>query len=277
MAEDPYAANLRMWDERASFHLDTPVYRDFVERLRRGEDALKPFDDRVLGDLRGLDVLHLQCHVGTDTLSLARRGARVVGVDFSTEAIAKARALADELGIAATFVHGDALALPSELTGPFDLVYTSYGVLCWLGDLRAWARGVTERLREGGRFIVIDGHPLSVALADRPIAGDTLVLGREYLGRGVPACESDPGSYADRDAPTRHNTSYEWTHSLGDIVTAIADAGLVVETLTEHPESFYRFLPEFERAPDGLWRLPAPLHGRYPLTFTLVARRPASR
>lgn len=277
MTDDFYATNLRMWDERASFHLETPEYAAFVDRLRRGEDALLPFDDRVLGDLRGLDVLHLQCHVGTDTLSLARRGARVVGVDFSTEALAKARALSSELGIEATFVQGDALDLPADLTGPFDLVYTSYGVLCWLGDLHAWARGVASRLREGGRFIVIDGHPLSVALAEQSIAGETLVLGRSYLGRGEPDRWDDPGSYADPAASTQHNTSYEWTHSLGDIVTAVAQAGLVVETLTEHPETFWPFSPAFERGADRLWRLPAPLHGRYPLVFTLVARRPASR
>jgi SAM-dependent methyltransferase len=275
MDEDHYATNLRNWDERAAFHLDTPIYRSFVEGLRAGSDALKKFDDRVLGDLTGLDVLHLQCHVGTDTLSLARRGARVVGVDFSETALDKARGLSRELGIPATFVHGNVLDLPAEVGGPFDLVYTSYGVLCWLGDLRRWARNAASRLREGGRFVVIDGHPFSVALAEQPFAGNALLLSRDYLDRGTPDRCDEPGSYADAKATTVNNTTFEWNHSLADVANAMIEAGLVIEAIHEDPETFYRFHPALLPTDDGLWRLPDPHHGRYPLTFTMVARRAA--
>lgn len=273
MAEDPYAANRRNWDERAAFHLDTPMYREFVAQLRGGGDTLKRFDDRVLGDLRDLDVLHLQCHVGTDTLSLVRRGARAVGVDFSEVSIEQARALASALAIPARFVVGDVLHLPDAVGGPFDVVYASYGVLCWIGDLAAWARSAAGRLRHGGRLIVIDGHPLASALAGDGIGDQTLVLGERYLGDGAPERIEGPGGYADRTHVSVHDTRFQWSHSLGDVVNAVRAAGLDVEALYEDPESFYRFSPRLVPSGDGLWQLPAPLHGRYPLTFTLVARR----
>lgn len=273
MAEDPYAANRRNWDERATFHLDTPMYREFVARLRGGGDTLARFDDRVLGDIRDLDVLHLQCHIGTDTLSLVRRGARAVGVDFSEVSIARARALATELAIPARFVVGDVLDLPDVVGGPFDVVYASYGVLCWIGDLAAWARSAAGRLRSGGRLIVIDGHPLASALADDGIGDQTLVLGERYLGDGTAERVEGPGGYADRTRVSAHDTRFQWSHSLGDLVNAACAAGLAMEALHEDPESFYRFSPRLVPSGDGLWQLPAPLHGRYPLTFTLVARR----
>lgn len=265
--------NLRHWDERAGFHLDTPMYREFVARLQAGHDALLPIDDRVLGDVTGLHVLHAQCHVGTDTLSLVRRGAAVVGVDFSPRAIAQAQALSASLGLPARFVVGDVLDLPATLGGPFDLVYTSYGVLCWLGDLPRWARQLAAQLRPGGRLVVIDSHPLSTAILPGGIGHDALTLQHRYLGDGTPERWRAAGSYADPSCATVHDETLEWDHSLGDVVNAIAAAGLRVESLVEHPETFYGFHPALQRGDDRLWRLPPPLHGRFPLTFSLVARR----
>ncbi len=273
MDDDASTTNRRHWDERADFHLDTPMYREFVARLQAGHDALLPIDDRVLGEVGGLDVLHAQCHVGTDTLSLVRRGARVVGVDFSPRAIAQAQALSARLGLPARFVVGDVLDLPADLGGPFDLVYTSYGVLCWLGDLSRWARQLAAQLRVGGRLVVIDGHPLSSAILPDGIGGDRVTLQHRYLGDGTPERWRATGSYADPTVATAHDESVEWDHSLGEVVTAVAAAGLRVESLVEHPETFYRFSPALQRGDDRLWRLPPPLHGRFPLSFSLVARR----
>lgn len=275
MDDDPYRVNLRRWNERATFHLRTKMYREFVDRLRRGDDALLPFDDAVLGDLSGHDVLHLQCHVGTDTLSLARRGATVTGVDFSSSALDQARTLASELGIAATFVESDVYGLRERLQDDFDLVYTSYGVLCWLGDLGRWAEVAASFLRPGGRLVLIEAHPLATAIAeDEAVDGEVLRLDWPCLGQPGPIHLRAPGSYADRDAPTEHDESREWAHGLGEIVQAVLDAGLVVERLQEHPEHFCECVPGMTRGRDRLWRLPEPLHGRFPLTFTLVARRP---
>lgn len=272
MSDDHYQTNERWWSERASFHLQTPMYREFVEQLRQGGDALLPFDDAVLGSVQGKSILHLQCHVGTDTLSLARRGATVTGVDFSETALQQARALGKDLGIDAQFVHGNAIDLPDSLSGPYDIVYTSYGVLCWLSDLGAWARGIAARLRPGGRLVVIDGHPLRRSIAeDNGVVGERVTLAYPYLSGPPPERFEEGGSYANAAAKTEHNAVYEWSHGVGDVVTAILDAGLTLDVLREHPESFYCAFKGMVQGADRLWRFEGPLRERYPLTLTVVA------
>ena len=271
---DPYAINRARWDERARFHLDTAFYRRYVDQLRAGGDCLLPFDDAVLGDVAGLDVLHLQCHVGTDTLSLARRGARVTGIDFSAEAIGQARELGEELGLEARFVVSDVLRLDEVLTGDFDLVYASYGAINWIGPMQRWFEVAAGFLRPGGRLVLIDDHPLSGALSDEQPRADALVLDWPYLDQPEPVVYECTGSYADREAATEHNRAAEWSHGLGTLVQAALEVGLVVRRLTEHPESFFPRLPSMTLGEDGLWRAPEELAGRYPFTFTLEAGKP---
>jgi len=194
MATACYEANRRVWDERARFHHETAIYRELIDRLRASQDTLLPFDDRVLGNLTGLKVLHLQCHIGTDTLSLARRGAKVIGVDFSAEAVERARALSNEISIPAEFRIADVYRLQNVLSGQFDLVYTSYGVLCWLHDLAEWARVAAGFVTPGGRLVVIDDHPLAAAAADSGIGGDRLTLGWPYLSCNDAIREESPNS-----------------------------------------------------------------------------------
>ncbi len=270
-----YEANRRIWDERARFHADTSMYGEFIERLRAGGDALLPFDDRVLGDLRGLRVLHLQCHIGTDTLSLARRGGRVVGIDFSAESIDRARALSSELGIAADFRVADIYRLEDVLSGQFDLIYTSYGVLCWLHDLAEWARIAAHFIAPGGRLIVIDTHPLAMSAADDGACGDRLALDWPYLSGQDAMKDECPNSYADPSFPVAPGAIYQWPHGLGEIFQSVADAGLSVVRIDEHPDGFWPRFAGMRRNSDRTWRLPDPLHGRYPLTFTLVAHKTA--
>ena len=271
---DPIEINRARWDERARFHLDTAFYRRYADKLRAGGDCLLPFDDTVLGDLAGLDVLHLQCHVGTDTLSLVRRGARVTGVDFSEQALIQARALAAELGLEARFVQSDILKLDAALEGDFDLVYASYGAINWIGPIDRWVAIAAGFLRPGGRLVLIDDHPLSGALSDEQPRADALVLDWPYLDQPEPVIYECAGSYADRDAPTEHNRAAEWSHGLGTIIQGVLDAGLVVARLTEHPESFFPRLPSMTLGSDGLWRAPPELADKYPFTFTLEAVRP---
>ena len=274
MSADPHETNRAWWDERAALHPDTPLYREAIERLRRGGDALLPLDDEVLGDLAGLDVLHLQCHIGTDTLSLARRGARVTGVDFSPAAIARAGDLSQELGIPATFVESDVVALPQVLQADFDLVYTSYGALCWLADLGRWAEAVARFLRPRGRLVVIDSHPLALAMArEQEAGGPALRLDWPYLQR-EPIRVEEQGSYADPGAATRRSVTFEWAHGLATVVQAVVDAGLTLERLSENEAGYYPLTSGMVRSDDRLWHLPSPLRGRYPLTYTLVARQP---
>lgn len=273
MATDPYDTNRRAWDERARTHPDTPAYRDLIARLREGGDALGALDERALGDVAGLEVLHLQCHIGTDTLSLARRGARVVGVDFSGEAIARARALNEELHLDAEFVEADVRRLEDVLARRFDVVYASQGVLCWIGNVAAWARVAAAFLVPGGRLVLIDGHPLAAAIARDGLHGDRVVLDWPCLPGDGPIRIDTPGSYAAPGAETERHERYQWAHGVGEILQAVIDAGLRVERFEEHTTASYCSHAGMIREGDDSWRLPDPLHGRYPLRFTLVARK----
>lgn len=200
--------------------------------FRAGCEALDRFQLDELGDVTGLDMAHLQCHVGLDTLSWARRGARVTGLDFSEPAIEAATELAEQLGFGdrAWFVTADALDAASALgQHRFDIVYTGNGALMWLPDITGWAETVAALLRPGGRLYLAEFHPVTDVLDDEH--GTTAI--RNYFALGARTYES-PGSYADWNAETTHNTATEWHHTLGDVVSAIAGAGLRIEFVHEH-------------------------------------------
>ncbi|MCA8943195.1 MAG: class I SAM-dependent methyltransferase [Planctomycetes bacterium] len=274
MSNDPYSNNRALWDDWAAAHLDTSFYREFVAKLESGVDALLPLEKQELGDLAGLRVLHLQCHVGTDTLSLVRRGATVTGVDFSSVAIERARGLAQRLDIPADFVLAEIADLPEDFEGAFDLVFASYGVVNWLRDLDVWARAIHSCLRPGGRFYVVDGHPLAFCVADRcDLEGGRLTLEFPYLRTQEPVRFPLSGSYANPDSDSRH-TSDEWPHGLAEIVMAVVDAGMQLEFVREHALGYAPILDGMVRGDDGHWRWPGGMDGKFPLVFSLSARRP---
>jgi SAM-dependent methyltransferase len=268
MGDDPVAVNRDMWNELALLHGQDRVYD--VEGFLRGDDTLDEVEVGMAGDVRGLDLLHLQCHFGLDTLSWARRGARVTGVDFSPAAIERARSLAEQAGLEATFIEADTQALPEDLAGRFDVVFASYGVLCWIGDLDAWMQGAAMALRPGGRLVLVEFHPLYV-MVDRV---EPLELGFPYGGGAAHRFEEE-GSYADPDLATTANVTIEFPHSLGEIVTAAIRAGLVVRHLEEHLQASGDGRNILSEQPDGRYRLV--VSGQeLPLLFSLVAERPAS-
>lgn len=268
--------NHAWWDERAKLHRETPLYQAHIDRLKRGGLSLLPLEVNELGDIRGKKVLHLQCHIGTDTLSLARLGARVTGVDFSNAAIEEARRLSADLDIEATFETCEITALSSRFPASFDLVFTSHGVLSWLPDLEAWAHHIAGCLIPSGQLYLSEGHPLVWAFAaEGAVQQAGLKLELPYLSQPEPSSFSDSGSYADRALPTQANATVEWSWGLGDVVNALIGAGLVIDHLNEHPVGFYPATPEFHEGPDGHYRLPEPLDGSFPLTFTIRATKPA--
>ena len=250
-----------MWDERVALHVGSRFYD--VEGWKAGNrnHLVAPFEDAELGPLDGRRVCHLQCHFGMDTLTLARRGATVVGVDFSAAAVTAARALADEVGIDATFVESTVEDARARVEGDFDVVYTSWGALVWLPDLPAWARSIAALLRPGGFVYVADQHPFTHTIAWQ---------GTGYFRDGA-LLDDSSGTYTDPAAPTVHNESYEWLHTMGEIVTVLAAAGLHIDFLHEHPLLVWQHTPEMVQGDDGMWRLPGdPL----PLSFSLRATRP---
>jgi SAM-dependent methyltransferase len=263
--------NRAYWDALAAVHGSDAYYDD--EALIAGRDTLGERESagvrEAVGAVAGLDVVHLQCHIGYDTISLARRGARVTGVDFSPASLEKARDLARRSGVEVDFVEADTTSLPPELRGRFDLAYATVGVLCWIDDVEAWMRSAASVLRTGGRLLVVELHPL-LQMIER---SDPLTIDFPYANDGGRAFDED-GSYAVPDAKLASTECVQYAHSLGEVVTAAVQAGLRIERLEEHLDADRD--PRggvLAREEDDRFRLR--LDGEaLPISFTLVARRP---
>ena len=253
--------NRANWDERVPIHLGPRGYDLSPQRAGRGRlDAVM---EAEIGQVAGRRVLHLQCHLGDDSIALAQRGAaEVVGVDFSPAAIAAATALAAECGAAqARFVLADVLEAPAAMpaeAGRFDLVFTSWGTICWLPDIAAWARTVAFFLKPGGVFHFADAHPVARAF-DAP--------GTTQDPEGRPGCAipyfdrapqhfDDPADYMDAEARLANSRTVEWMHTLGDILGALRAAGLRLDWLHEHPRLVWQMFPNLVRDADGMWTWP---------------------
>jgi 2-polyprenyl-3-methyl-5-hydroxy-6-metoxy-1,4-benzoquinol methylase len=262
---DEIETNRRQWDERTTIHVSSTFYD--VEGFKAGRSSLRPLELSELGDVSSKRILHLQCHFGLDTLSLARLGAQVTGVDFSPEAIGFARNLADELRLDVRFVCSDIYDLPRNLRERFDIVFTSYGVLAWLPHLTAWARTIAEFLRSEGFFYIVEQHPLSNTLVEDE---GKLVVADPYFNSGAVEVRAD-GTYAAPAATLKRDVSYQWQHSLSDVVTSICEAGLRIEFLHEFAFGEHRQLPSMEQGADGSWRLPN--RDDVPFLFSLLARK----
>lgn len=265
--DDYIKANLAYWNELVPLHARSKFYD--VEGFKSGRSTLKSIELEELGVVSRKSLLHLQCHFGLDTLSWARLGARVIGVDFSDQAIALARSLSRELGLKADFVCSNVYDLTQNLVGKFDIVFTSYGVLCWLPDLTRWAEIIAHFLRPGGTFCMVEEHPLTGIFDNTDEARQLLVTHGYFHSRG-PAKSDPEGSYADRDAETTY-PNYEWTHNLGDVLNALIGAGLRIQSLHEFPVCSWRRFPFMEQDETGWWRLRG---DKIPLTFSLRATKP---
>lgn len=266
---DYTAANRANWDERVPVHVASAFYdveRWLTERPRPRDRELE-----LLGDVAGLEVVHLQCHFGLDTLAFANAGARVTGLDFSSAAIAEARILAERAGLAgrARFVQAD-VARAAEALAPerYDIVYVSLGALCWLPSVEVWATQVEALLRPGGRLYLHDVHPLAWTLAD-----DDVRVEYSYFEEPEPYVDDSDATYADGHARLSNARSYEWNHSIGEIVTAVLDEGLHLAALTEHDWTVSQRFPWLVETADHRWASP-PQKPRVPLSFTLLANRP---
>jgi SAM-dependent methyltransferase len=266
MSDDWLIDNRAYWDERAPLHTTSDFYA--MARFREGATSLRPFEIAELGDVAGRRLLHLQCHFGQDTLSWARLGAQVTGLDFAPAAVEAARALATELGVSgARFVESNVYDAPAALGERFDVVYTGLGVLGWLPDIDAWARVVADLLEPGGVFYIAEFHPFMGVLDDE--TGTTVA--RDYFP-DKPTTFDEPGSYADWHLPTVHNRATVWRHTLGDILSALCAAGLRIEFLHEHQVTYFDQFYNLVRDEDGTFHRPDGLP-RLPLMFSIRATR----
>jgi SAM-dependent methyltransferase len=272
----PIAANRSLWDAWTRVHAVGPFYD--LEGFRAGGVRLRPYEIELVGDVTGKSLLHLQCHFGIDTLSWARLGARVTGADLSPAGVELAGQLAVELGFPdARFVVSNLYDLPANLDGRFEVVYTSRGVLGWLPDIRGWAGVVAHFLAPGGTFFITEIHPAAQVFEPEGVAPGELRLAYPYWEHREPLIFPVKGSYADPSGDVGELTEYSWDHGLGEIVTALIDAGLVIETLVEHPflDWSVDFLVEERPGVPGRYVLPTTAGGELPLMFSLRARKPA--
>ena len=270
--EDYRSINRASWDERVPAHAASPDYQ--LERYAADPGFLSDivrFDLPRLGTISGLRGVHLQCHIGTDTVSLARLGASMTGLDFSAPAVGQARSLAARIGADARFVQADVYSAAEVLgRAAFDLVFTGIGALCWLPGIRRWAAVVADLLRPGGRLFLREGHPMLWALDDAR-EDNLLVVRYPYFEREEPMIFDDAGTYVQTDVVFQHNITHVWNHGLGEIVTALLDAGMQITALTEHDSVPWEALPgKMERIRGGEWRL-ADQPWRLPHSYTLQA------
>jgi SAM-dependent methyltransferase len=254
--DDYRELNRANWDERAPAHAASPGYAvaQFVGDPTFLSEVVR-FDLPLIGDVGGLRGVHLQCHIGTDTISLARLGARMTGLDFSPAALIEARRLSERTGAGVDFVESDLYRAVDALgAGRFDLVFTGVGALCWLPDIRRWAQIVATLLRPGGRLFLREGHPMLWTIDEKRT--DALVVEYPYVERPEPFVDDFEGTYVETDVVFQHNLTHSWNHGLGEVATALIEAGMQITGLVEHDSVPWEALPgQMEEIGGGEWRL----------------------
>ena len=258
-----FQENKTSWNKKVGVHAKSDMYN--IEAFKKGKTSLNSYELKALGNVKGKSLLHLQCHFGQDTLSFSRLGAKCVGVDISDKGIALAKDLNEELHLDAKFVACNVYDTSKYITEQFDIVYTSYGVIGWLPDLKPWASMIAERLKKGGTFYMVEFHPI-VWMFDYL---QTPPVIRYAYNRKEVIYEEYQGTYADENANIICK-DYCWNHGLGDVVSALANAGLVIEFLNEHNQSPYDVLPNLEKTESGFFEDKKAL---YPLIFELKAQK----
>ena len=287
--DNPIEINRRNWDERAAIHAREAL-DDGLARFQAGEDALHAIEAAELGDISGKRVLHLQCHIGRDTLCLARRGAVVTGLDFSPAAIDVARHLSMETGLKATFIQGTVDETPRLAPGPFDLVFATWGTLCWLPDMGDWARAIASVLAPGGELYCADAHPSFVMLEEQTGRLLPTFDFQTPPDRPLEFVDAEPTTYMGDPTPMTHQATRVWIHSLSNILGALIDAGLIITMFHEHEVlPWRRYAAQVTVRPgetfalsgdtqnlvpttDRMWRL-RDGHPRMPLSFSLRAEK----
>ncbi len=256
-----FKTNKTTWNQKVKVHAKSDMYN--LEAFKKGKSSLMPYELVALGDVKGKLLLHLQCHFGQDTLSWARLGAKCTGVDLSDEGVKLAKELNDELQLDAEFICCNVLNTSEHVKDTFDIVFTSYGVIGWLPDLKPWGKMIAERLKKGGAFYMVEFHPI-VWMFD--YLGDSPIMTYGYMQEDV-IYEEYEGTYANQKSKMV-SKEYAWNHGLGEVVSALTEAGLHIEYLKEHDKSPYNVLPDLVETNSGMYVTKNKL---YPLIFELKA------
>jgi SAM-dependent methyltransferase len=264
--------NRANWDDRARVHLAGG--RDYYDltAVREGSSSLRSLERDLAGDVSGCRILHAMCHIGIDSISWARLGASVTAVDFSSASIVAARKLAADCDVSIEFHEADIYHLPDACDGPFDVAIMTYGVLCWLRDFRKAANLIAERLERGGRFVLVDGHPVTNLWTNQSPKNEFRPREDHYFSAFFPEACDQPHSYGG-DATLNHVKSYQWRHHTAEIIQAIIDSGLRLKTIRVETYGFYRRFPGMTLRPDGYLDPPIGLRG-VPMLLGLMAEKP---
>ena len=266
--------NRATWDDRAEAHAKSGGYHvaDFIADPSYLSEVVQ-FDRPRLGDLTGLEGIHLQCHIGTDTISLARLGARMTGLDFSERSLEMARDISTRCGTSVDFVRGDLYEAPEVLGPQYDFVFTGIGALCWLPDIAGWAAVVRRLLKPSGRLLLREGHPMLWALDEERDDG-LLVVHHPYFETVEPETEETSETYVETDAILNVGRWHSWNHGLGEVMSALMNEGFTIRLFEEHRSVPWNALPgHMVVGDDGEWRLTGDAD-RLPLTYTLHADLP---
>ncbi|MDN3724573.1 class I SAM-dependent methyltransferase [Aequorivita sp. SDUM287046] len=260
---EKFELNRETWNKKVSVHLESEFYE--MSKFTSGESSLHQYEIEALGNISNKDILHLQCHFGQDTLSLARLGARCTGVDFSEEGIKVARQLNETLSLKAQFVCCNVLDTAKFVSEKFDVVFTSYGIIGWLPDLQPWAAMISEKLKPGGFFYIVEFHPIAW-MFDYTVSPPLMKYG--YHQKEA-IYEEYQGTYADKNSKMI-SREYGWNHSLGEVVTALSEAGLIISYVKEHDASPYDIFPGLVKNNNGMYELDNKM---YPLIFEIKAMK----
>jgi len=264
-----YKAIQKMWDKNAEINYQSDLYK--TNEFLKGKNMLNSIELDELGEfVQDKSLLHLQCHFGLDSLSWARVGAKVTGVDISGVAIKLAQQLAKKTKLDATFIKSNIYDLPDVLDEKFDIVFTSYGVLCWLNDLNRWAEIITHYLKPGGIFYIAEFHRF-IWVFDWD-AEEDFVIKNNYFHNPDPINYKVDGSYADSEKKFEELECYEWAHSLADVINSLIQAGLRIQFLNEFAIAPFPRFPFLKQSEDGYWRYDHPTI-QLPLVFSLMAKK----
>ena len=261
--EKYFEANKSIWNQRTSVHKDSSFYN--LEGFKGGKNSLAPIEISEIGEVKGKSLLHLQCHFGIDTMSFSRIGAKCTGIDLSDEAICLAQSINRDLSLDAKFICCNVYDTPEYLQEKFEIVFTSYGVLGWLPDLKQWARIISERLKPGGFFYIAEFHPV-LWMFDEEFTH----VKYYYDNRELIITENE-GTYTDRHAEIK-GKEYSWNHSISEVLNALIEAGLKIEFFNEHYYSPYPCFRNTVESEPGKWHI-RNMEGKLPMVFTLKAAK----
>ncbi len=262
MKKDYIEKNKSGWNVRTEVHIDSKFYN--VPDFKNGENTLHQPELKLLGDINGKSLLHLQCHFGLDTMTLARMGAMCTGVDISSKAIENAIEISKDIGVDVKFIEDDVHNIKKYFSNDFDVVLSSYGVLCWLYDLKIWADGIYSSLKKGGRFYLVEFHPFLDIILNGKVSGH-----KNYFSNGEPLAEWTEGTYTDSEAKIKY-FEYRWQNNISDVINALISSGFKLIDMQEYPYSPYKLSDCMDMEKDGLYSSSS---NNYPYLYSLVVEK----